>query len=541
MRLATFVSLSCREVFPSIEIYHVLFISDNTLRSWLMSKKKTSHLVQYTHKHCTLQRSTVSSQARKAHAWLRNCIVLLVRLKRICRLVRTSLTLCCSFTCRAPRAHLLPHSLFLLPRHQKTHHNRDNTIYSKNIQFIWISPKTPGRKASLSRTTLAWKLAERRKLAQGRSPHKLHFRLITCRRGFRKVDTRFLRGSALTGTCHQWLWPARRRCGRVVSVCSSCPWSLRMTFLSAKRCFLALVLSQAKKVGLGVCWRCANDENVSLWTVSCTPTDCAWRSSLLVNTTTKPTHTSHSRTRFFSAWLNTWVIESTRIHASRKTVVLTSSNSKSHAASLLFSSHLSTTSRALQSDFLSDRQGPSNVSFGPLAETHSPTSYEPKDLNEEDTSILVKSMFFHRPSMTSTYDSAESIATSSWIGFEWWANTECVGCTAVLTREREVSVDRSRVYHSLRENSVISSSHFRQSARKPAAVLSHKKKVEWRNTFRQRRHFFITSTSSRERRNFVQVLWYRIRCEISSWRTKRSSLRKSKIWNLEARMWSWSC
>ena len=51
------------------------------------------------------------------------------------------------------------------------------------------------------------------------------------------------------------------------------------------------------------------------------------------------------------------------------------------------------------------------MSFGPLAETHSPTVYDPTDLTEEDTSILVKPMFIHKPSMTSTYDSAESIAT----------------------------------------------------------------------------------------------------------------------------------
>ena len=54
---------------------------------------------------------------------------------------------------------------------------------------------------------------------------------------------------------------------------------------------------------------------------------------------------------------------------------------------------------------------PSKVSFGPLVETHSPTGYEPKDLTEEDTSTQVKSMFFHKRSMTSTYDSVESIAT----------------------------------------------------------------------------------------------------------------------------------
>ena len=49
---------------------------------------------------------------------------------------RTCLTLRCSLTCREPRAHHLPHSLFLLPRHQNTQHNRNNTIYSQNNQDI---------------------------------------------------------------------------------------------------------------------------------------------------------------------------------------------------------------------------------------------------------------------------------------------------------------------------------------------------------------------------------------------------------------------
>ena len=65
-----------------------------------------------------------------------------------------------------------------------------------------------------------------------------------------------------------------------------------------------------------------------------------------------------------------------------------------------------------------------NVSFGLMAETHSPTESEEqvfpvlvirewrlKMTTEEDNSILVKPMFIHRQSMTSTYDSAKSIAT----------------------------------------------------------------------------------------------------------------------------------
>ena len=59
-----------------------------------------------------------------------------VRLKRICHPVLICLTLCCSFTCRAPRAHHLPHSLFVLPRHQNSHYNRENTMSSKNTWYI---------------------------------------------------------------------------------------------------------------------------------------------------------------------------------------------------------------------------------------------------------------------------------------------------------------------------------------------------------------------------------------------------------------------
>ena len=49
-------------------------------------------------------------------------------------------------------------------------------------------------------------------------------------------------------------------------------------------------------------------------------------------------------------------------------------------------------------------------SFGRMAEINTLAGYEPKDLIEvNDTEV--SPMFFHRPSMTSTCDSAESIAT----------------------------------------------------------------------------------------------------------------------------------
>ena len=109
-----------------------------------------------------------------------------------------------------------------------------------------------------------------------------------------------------------------------------------------------------------------------------------------------------------------------------------------------------------------------------MAETHSPTGYEPKDLTEEDNSFSVKSMFFDRPSMTSTCDSAESIATpppeSDWDD----EKIKNMLASPQYLQEREASTDRSRVYRSFRENSVSSSSHFRESAGKLVAMFSHK-------------------------------------------------------------------
>ena len=95
-------------------------------------------------------RSTACSQARNAQARLKSCSVIFVRRKRICHLVRTCLTFCCSLTCRSPRADLLPHSLFFLPRHQNTLYNRDNTVTSKNNQYtINLSKKSRSKSGAI--------------------------------------------------------------------------------------------------------------------------------------------------------------------------------------------------------------------------------------------------------------------------------------------------------------------------------------------------------------------------------------------------------
>ena len=92
---------------------------------------------QYTHEHCTYS-AVQSVHKRGTHRTrlAQELHYIFVRLKRTCHPVRTCLTLCCSLTCRLPGVHHLPHSLFLLPRHQNKQNNRDNTIYSKNTHYI---------------------------------------------------------------------------------------------------------------------------------------------------------------------------------------------------------------------------------------------------------------------------------------------------------------------------------------------------------------------------------------------------------------------
>ena len=156
----------------------------------------------------------------------------------------------------------------------------------------------------------------------------------------------------------------------------------------------------------------------------------------------------------------------------------------SHAQALLFpyltSSHSTRTPPPTSLLFPShgddhyDDQRP-GAPFGRPCESNTLTGYEANDLNEmnnkEGTPII-----FHRPSLTSTYDSAENIATpppESDLDHEQIRN---MLASPLYLQEREASADRPRVHHSFRENSVSSSSHFRTSAGRPAAVFSHKRK-----------------------------------------------------------------
>ena len=104
-----------------------------------------------------------------------------------------------------------------------------------------------------------------------------------------------------------------------------------------------------------------------------------------------------------------------------------------------------------------------------MADVPQTTGYEPTCLAENDD-LCVKPLFFHRLSITSTFDSAESTATlppESDLGDEQRRN---------MLSSPLCCADGSRIYHSCRENSVSGSSHLPESAEKSAAVLSHERK-----------------------------------------------------------------
>ena len=158
----------------------------------------------------------------------------------------------------------------------------------------------------------------------------------------------------------------------------------------------------------------------------------------------------------------------------------------SHGQSLLFpscwtsSAHSTRTWNPAPSLFLSHGDDhcddPQHVAtFGPLAEPQLPTWYEPNDLTEMNNTDVTP-MFFHRPGMTLTYDSAESIASQPSESDLVSEQLRDMLASPLYLQEKEASADRSRVYRSYRKNSVSSSSHFLANAGRPAAVFSHRRK-----------------------------------------------------------------
>ena len=227
----------------------------------------------------------------------------------------------------------------------------------------------------------------------------------------------------------------------------------------------------------------------------------------------------------------------------------------SHAQSLLFplclifSAHSTSTVTPAPSLFFShgddDCDDPNYVAiFGPLTEPQKPTGDQPNDLTEMNNTEFTP-MFFFRASMTSTYDSAESIATPlTWIGFGWWALTGYAGFTTLLTGERGKCWPITSLWLQLRKVSVKFVSLPNRCTGTCSSVLPQKK-VESRVHIPTEKEYswhigniLGTSSSLRRKLSFIQTLWIGKFCETSPWRTKRSSSRRGKIESIETRMQS---
>ena len=140
---------------------------------------------------------------------------------------------------------------------------------------------------------------------------------------------------------------------------------------------------------------------------------------------------------------------------------------------------------------------PRNVSFGPLADLHAPTGYEPKDLAEEDNPVHVKPFFFHRQSMTSTHGSAEILLNRIWTmskyGPCWLHHSFYRGEKQVLTDHEFITPqEKTQCQVHLTFEKKYGKPVARESTEKPIALFSNKRKS--RNTFQQRIFFLRTST-----------------------------------------------
>ena len=133
------------------------------------------------------------------------------------------------------------------------------------------------------------------------------------------------------------------------------------------------------------------------------------------------------------------------------------------------------------------------MSIGCLVEPTTFTGYEPKHLAEdnqlaEHEVLRVKPLFFHQPSIASTYDSAEGIVTPP-LDSDW--NDEQIRAllaSPLYLQEREANAERSQVYHSARENLMSSSSQDPISTGRPVALFSSKNRLN-QETFSDRENF----------------------------------------------------
>ena len=115
---------------------------------------------------------------------------------------------------------------------------------------------------------------------------------------------------------------------------------------------------------------------------------------------------------------------------------------------------------------------------GLVPEWMSPTGNQHKDLTEEDTSTFVKPMFFHKPSMTSIYDTSGALRHS--LPNRIWTMNKYGKCWLHLCTHR-------RVKQVLTDHEFITLSEkaFLAECRETCPVFSHERKSS-RDTFSDR-------------------------------------------------------
>ena len=141
---------------------------------------------------------------------------------------------------------------------------------------------------------------------------------------------------------------------------------------------------------------------------------------------------------------------------------------------------------------------------GALAELPSFTSYEPKQLDEpkdhrhftednqfvEHEHLRVNLLFFHRPGIASTDDSAERIVTPPLDSDLEDEQIRALLASPLYVQEREANAERSQVYHPERENLMSSSSQDGISTGRPVALFSGKNRLN-QETFSDREDFLV--------------------------------------------------
>ena len=123
---------------------------------WKEFQKIDGECRQYTHsQHTLVQYSLFTSAERIARAWLKNCFLIFVRLKRICHLVCTSLTFCC----RSPAVHvehiiIFIHSSFCHDTRTRSTTRTTRSCPRNTQDIMHIFHALPIRQAAPSRITL---------------------------------------------------------------------------------------------------------------------------------------------------------------------------------------------------------------------------------------------------------------------------------------------------------------------------------------------------------------------------------------------------